>query len=164
MRLAADNRGDRWGFLTWSKISSKAGLRSGCSLQHCFISWIHSRGAWSGDTTGRHSGGEFLTFWMTSDRPEQTLWVTPPRPSYSIYYWHFLLHILVIEQLTVVSACIFVISPRGESNPQPWCCKHHALPPEPQGGPTDSTGTMHATDVIYVYAFKWSLNHPPIPY
>lgn len=54
----------RWA--TWSKISSNVGLLSGCSFQHCFISWMHSRGAWSGDTVGLHSGGGFLTFWTIS--------------------------------------------------------------------------------------------------
>lgn len=53
--------------LTWSKISSKAGLRSGCSPQHCFISWMHSSGAWSGATVGLHIGGGFFTFLMISD-------------------------------------------------------------------------------------------------
>lgn len=33
--------------LTCSKISSNAGLLSGTSVQHCFISWIHSKGALS---------------------------------------------------------------------------------------------------------------------
>lgn len=47
---------------TWSKISSNVGLFSGCSFQQCFISWIHSIGAWSGDTMGRHIGGGFRTF------------------------------------------------------------------------------------------------------
>lgn len=51
---------------TWSNISSKAGLLSGCSLQHCFISWMHSRGAWSGATVGLHMGGGFFTFLMIS--------------------------------------------------------------------------------------------------
>ena len=33
------------------------------------------------------------------------------------------------EQLTVVSSCIsFVLVALWESNPQPWCCKCHALP------------------------------------
>lgn len=52
---------------TLSKISSKLGLRSGTSLQHCFISWIHSRGAWSGATVGRHIGGGFFTLRMISE-------------------------------------------------------------------------------------------------
>ncbi len=51
---------------TWSKISSNVGLFSGCSFQHCFISWIHSMGAWSGDTMGRHIGGGFRIFWTIS--------------------------------------------------------------------------------------------------
>lgn len=53
---------------TLSKISSKLGLRSGTSLQHCFISWIHSRGAWSGATVGRHIGGGFFTLRMISEK------------------------------------------------------------------------------------------------
>lgn len=53
-------------FVTWSKMSSNLGLFSGCSFQHCFMSTMHSSGAWSGDTTGRHIGGGFRTFWTIS--------------------------------------------------------------------------------------------------
>ena len=51
---------------TWSKISSKLGLLSGCSVQHCFISWMHSNGAQSWLTTGRHRGGGLRSFSIIS--------------------------------------------------------------------------------------------------
>lgn len=58
---------------TLSKISSKVGLRSGSSLQHCFISWMHSNGAWSGATVGRHMGGGFFTLRMISEQNSHLL-------------------------------------------------------------------------------------------
>lgn len=52
--------------LTRSKVRSMEGRSSGCSAQHFFISWMHSMGAWSMDTEGRHSGGGLCTLFTTS--------------------------------------------------------------------------------------------------
>ena len=51
---------------TCLKISSKVGLFSGSSLQHCFMTCITSTGASSTDITGRHNGGGSLTLLMIS--------------------------------------------------------------------------------------------------
>lgn len=56
---------------TWSKISSKVGLLSGCSFQQCFMSWMHSKGAKSGLTTGRHRGGGLHSFSIISKAREK---------------------------------------------------------------------------------------------
>lgn len=51
---------------TCLKISSKVGLRSGSSLQACFMICITSTGASSSDMTGRHKGGGSLTLLIIS--------------------------------------------------------------------------------------------------
>lgn len=51
---------------TSMKTSSKVGLRSGSSLQHVLMIWMHSSGASSMDTAGRHSGGGDRTFSIIS--------------------------------------------------------------------------------------------------
>lgn len=52
--------------LTLWNTSSKVGRRSGASTQHCFITWMHTRGAISGAMFGRHRGGGFFTFFIIS--------------------------------------------------------------------------------------------------
>lgn len=63
--------------LTLRNTSSNDGRRSGASPQHCFITWMHSRGANSGAMFGRHRGGGFFTFLIisvTKKRMGSTLW------------------------------------------------------------------------------------------
>lgn len=52
--------------LTLWNTSSNVGRRSGASPQHCFITWMHSRGANSGAMFGRQRGGGFFTFLIIS--------------------------------------------------------------------------------------------------
>lgn len=57
--------------LTWLNISSKVGRCSAASAQHCFISWRHSAGAYSGGTTGLYTGGGFLSLSMISVQKQE---------------------------------------------------------------------------------------------
>lgn len=65
-----------WALTLWN-TSSKVGRRSGASTQHCFITWMHTRGAISGAMFGRHRGGGFFTFFIISvakRRIQSTIW------------------------------------------------------------------------------------------